>query len=190
MQKITKALFVFTILLMFVIGGRYLLIPSPPFPAPPPDALQSNEPADTETSLRRAFFTDYTRDQVIKHYEAQWQYLSIVNLNYPPEEAQSIIRDQTRSTYLEELVHPFRESLFINGFEPQTDKNEIWIEGKHFEQKIIIRYVPSPLLARVSVFILTIIATAILFWQWQFLLQKAYVDIAWKKIFSFFTFNK
>lgn len=190
MQNLSKLIFSLIFALFLLVGVRYLLIPNPPFPSPPPDALQSREPADTETPLRRAYFTDYTRDQVIKHYEAQWQYLPTLNLNYPPEEAQVIIRDQTRSTYLEELVHPMRESLFINGFEPQKQKDDIWINKRHFAQKITVRFVPSPLLARLIVFVLASAAVAILVWQWRILFAKAYADIAWKKIFRFFVVSK
>jgi len=49
---------VFSVLLIL-----YLILPNPPYPEPPPDALQSNEPADTESPLRRAYFTDFTREQ-------------------------------------------------------------------------------------------------------------------------------
>ena len=90
MKRITKILFILFSTL-FVI---YLLLPSPTFPEPPSDALQSNEPADTETSLRRAYFTNYTREEVMIHYKNQFEKpvifgmsLFSYTLNYPPEEA-------------------------------------------------------------------------------------------------------
>jgi len=49
----------------------YLLLPNPNFPEASRDALQSNEPADTETPLRRAYFTNYSREEVVKHYLEQ-----------------------------------------------------------------------------------------------------------------------
>jgi len=177
-------------LCIFLLGAKYLLIENPPFPAPPPNALQSKEPADTESPLRRAYFTDYTRDQVIKHYKAQWEYMPIVNLNYPPEEAQLIIRDQTRSTYLEELVHPFRESIYINGFEPQKQNDDIWIDGKHFAQKIIIRLVPSYVYARLGIFILSLIAIYVLIVEWLNLAKRLVLEIRWVKLINFFIINK
>src|SRR5688572_10976337 len=95
----------------------YLLIPNYEFPNPPVDAVQSEEPADSESPLRRAYFTNYTREEVIQHYRSQISDIPLLlRLNYPPEEAQTIIRDQTRSNYLEELAHPMRSSLYINGF--------------------------------------------------------------------------
>ncbi len=77
--------------------------------------------------------------------------LPTYRLNYPPEEAQTLIRDQTRSTFLEEIVHPLRESFFVNGFEPKDPKDAILIEEKNWRQKITVRLVPSNTLARLAV---------------------------------------
>jgi hypothetical protein len=132
----------------------YVSIPGSDFPIPPPDALQSKEPADTETPLRRAYFTNYSREEIMTHYKKQSK-LSYV-LSYGPEEAQGIIRDQTRSTYLEEIVSPLRESVFINGFEPKTQKDAINIEGKPWKQKVIVRFVPSTIYSRLLVSGLTL----------------------------------
>lgn len=130
----------------------YALLPAPKFPAPPPNAVQSLEQADTETPLRRAYFTNYTREQVIDHYKNQFRFrLLTLELNYPPEDAQTLIRDQTRSTYLEELTHPLRESLYINGFVPRVAKDDIWYKGVHYEEKITVKYVPSSVYIRVPV---------------------------------------
>lgn len=71
-------------------------------------------------------------------------------LNYPPEEAQTLIRDQARSTFLEEIVHPFRESIFVNGFEPTRPQDAIFVEGRAWRQKIIVRFVPSVTLIRLA----------------------------------------
>lgn len=159
MLKIFKVLFVIFSLIFLL----YLLLPGPPFPNPPPDALQSNEPADTETLLRRAYFTDFTREQIIEFYKKEFEkptFLGIPffteRLNYPPEEAKTLIRDQTRSTFLEELVHPFRESVFINGFEAKSPKDTILIAGKVWRFKITVRYVPSRTIVRIVVALFTI----------------------------------
>lgn len=125
---------------MIFIG--YILYPTTNFPKPPPYSMQSGEKADTESPFRKAYFTNFNRAEVVAHYYAKLNYLPILRLNHPPEDAQTIIRDQTRSTYLEELAHPFRESIFINGFEPSEAKDDIWYKGKNYEQKITIRYVP------------------------------------------------
>lgn len=188
-MKIVKLLFV----LFSILYLSYLALPSPDYPSPPPDALQSHEPADSETALRRAYFTDMTRQEVLEHYQRQlacgtasatntqrqipdssrgsttvrndsfdgiWCKIPFLTyrLNYPPEEAYGIIRDQTRSTFLEEIVHPFRESVYVNGFEPKTDKDRIFIEGKEWRQKITVRWVPSKIYARLGIGALTFAA--------------------------------
>ena len=160
---------VFSVLLIL-----YLILPNPPYPEPPPDALQSNEPADTESPLRRAYFTDFTREQVMQQYESQLDRsfflkvpLPTYRLNYPPEEAQTIIRDQTRSTFLEEVVHPFRESVFVNGFEPKDPKDAIFISERHWRQKIIVRFVPSSPVIRLAVAIPTLFLLFVIFRNWQ-----------------------
>lgn len=152
----------FTLIFIF-----YLLLPNSDFPEPPPGALQSNEPADTETLLRRAYFTNASRDEVMEHYASQLKRskfasipLPTYKLSYPPEEAQTLIRDQTRSTFLEEVVHPFRESFYVNGFEPKEDKDTILIAGETWRQKITVRLVPSSLVARSAIYSIGLV----LFW--------------------------
>lgn len=161
--KIRKSLYL--LLVLFGFGFLvYLAIPvSFDFPTPPPDSVQSKEDADVETPLRRAYFTNYTREQVIAHYKNQFRMKPFtVELNYPPEDAQTLIRDQARSYYLEELVHPFRESVYINGFVAQVPKDDIWYKGVHYQEKITIKYVPSSLVVRTSFAVVTLAA---MFWM-------------------------
>lgn len=167
MNKIFKTLFFLVSILLLI----YVSFPSPEFPNPPPDALQSREPADSETSLRRAYFTNLTREEVINHYKKEFNKnfkIYTPRLNYPPEEAQTIIRDQTMSTFLEEIVHPLRESIYINGFKPINEKDTIIIEDKIWRQKIIIKYVPSSLWIRIFVLGLTIAATFVLMREYSY----------------------
>ncbi len=170
MKRITKILFILFSTLFII----YLLLPNPAFPEPPPDALQSNEPADTETSLRRAYFTNYTREEVMIYYTDQFEkpvmfgiFMPSYRLNYPPEEAKMIIRDQTRSTFLEEIVHPFRESVYINGFKPALKKDAIFIEGKDWYQKITVRFVPSNSFVRVFVAVLALFLVVNVTKEWE-----------------------
>lgn len=160
-----KLLLLGYVLLSFVFLF-YLWSESPPFPVPPPDALLSTEPADSESPLRRSYFTNYTRDQVIEHYKAHFDRAIMLRLNYPPEDAQVIIRDQTRSYYLEELVHPLRESLFINGFVAQSEKDDIWINGVHWEQKITIKYVLGSRSWRIIVGVLIVMISYVIIMQY------------------------
>ena len=159
--------YVYIIASIIFIG--YLSIKSPNFPKPPENTIQSFEPADVETPLRRGYYTNLTRREVMDHYMINTGGISIAGikfpkyrLNYPPEEAQILIRDQARSTFLEEIVHPFRESFFINGYEPVEDKDLIEIDGRRWRQKIIVRYVPSNMLNRTLVGMLIVIITPIL----------------------------
>lgn len=176
MKKITKILFmIMTMALLF-----YLALPNLKFPSPPDDSLQSDEPADTESNLRRAYFTNLTREEVMLHYEGQFTKSTLFNLtlptyrlNYPPEEAKMLIRDQTRSTFLEEIVHPFRESVFVNGFEPKDPKDAILIGGRDWRQKIIIRYVPSNILVRLILGITALVLVVLVYRGWY----RTVVDI-------------
>lgn len=170
-----------------VVFISYLILPNPGFPEPPADSVQSNEPADTETSLRRAYFTNFSREEVLQHYEDQSVKSSFLDLslltlrlNYPPEEARTVIRDQTRSTFLEEIVHPARDSLFINGFEPKEKKDVINIEGRPWRQKIIVRFVPSSQFVRLLVGILTLLLIVLVYKAWEeifFGLKKVVYDL-------------
>lgn len=147
-----KKILMLVIFLTTIVLLVYILPKSPEFPKPPADSVQSKEPADTESPFRRAYFTNLNRAEVIYHYEKEFNYgfnVYTPRLNYPPEESATIIRDQTRSTYLEEIVHPFRESIYINGFEPKSEKDTIIIDKVKWNQKIIVRYVPSPVWVRV-----------------------------------------
>lgn len=159
-------------LLVYLAGLLYILPQNRPFPGPPPDAVQSLEQADMETPLRRAYFTNYTRAQVIAHYAAQMSQWPHLNLNYPPEDAQTIIRDQTRSWYLQELVQPIRQSVFVNGFIPQKPQDDIWYKGVHYEQKITIRLAQSTRMERLIIWSLIVVLSYILF---QFSLRVIYL---------------
>jgi hypothetical protein len=162
-----RTLFRLVFILFSAIFLIYLARPIPTFPSPPEDSTQSTEPADSETEKRRAYFTDYSRDQVIDHYKKQVAQNNLtLRLNYPPEDAQTLIRDQTRSVYLEELVEPLRFSLFINGFEPRVAKDDIWYKGRHYNAKITIRYVETALAKRLIIGLGSLIALYVLgeFW--------------------------
>lgn len=168
-----KILTRFISILLCLFFSLYLLLPNPDFPEPPPDSVQSGEMADTETSLRRAYFTNYTREEVMVHYTEQFNKSRLFNiplltyrLNYPPEESQTLIRDQTMTTFLEEIVHPFRETIFVNGFEPKELKDDVWYKGVDYRQKIIIRFIPSNTLARLIIGMTTLFLAGFIGKEW------------------------
>lgn len=144
----------------------YLFSPVPGFPPPPPDSLVSQEPADTETIYRRAYYTHLTRAEIMTYYTNYWR-RPFIKLIVPPEDAQTAIRDQTRSSWLEELVHPLKDSLYVNGFYPTKPTEQFNFDSVHWEGKIILHYFPSSLATRFTVLLL-----AAVFGYW---LSKEYV---------------
>lgn len=170
MEKLLKIIGITLSALFFV----YLALPGPEFPAPLSDSTQSQEKADQETPLRRAYFTNFPRQEVVDYYREVFSKtafgltLPSVRLNYPPEEAQTLIRDQARSTFLEEIVHPFRESIYINGFEPKDPKDDVWYKGVDFRQKLIIKHNPSSVLVRIPIAAITIFAAYFLVKEWLY----------------------
>lgn len=135
----------FFFLAFFITLSVYVYPTSPEFPQPPSGSVQSNEPADVESPLRRGYYTNLSRAEVLAHYEKEFNqgFYYAPRLNYPPEEAPALIRDQTKSTFLEEITHPLRESIYINGFEPKEEQYAQFFGGVRYKQKIIVRYVPS-----------------------------------------------
>jgi len=159
---------------LVILGGVYVALPAPGFPEPLDDAVQSMEEGDTEdVAVRRAYFTNHDREGVIGHYREQFGGLFTLRLNYPPEEAQTLIRDQTRSWYLEELVHPLRESVYVNGFIAQVEKDDIWYKGEHFEEKITIKYIRSGVVMRLVVYSMMVGVGYLLVKEW---------GVAWNEI--------
>jgi len=159
MKTIVKTIF---IIILFLFG-LYLLLPLEEFPREPIGAIVSNEPADVEDINRRGYFTNFTRSDVISHYKDEFKFsffginIFPIRLNYPPEESKLLIRDQTRSTFLEELIFPFRESIFINGFEPKEDKDVIVVNREKYRQKIIVKHNASKTLPRFILGMLSVI---------------------------------
>lgn len=166
-----KLLFIF-FFLYCLTGVFYLALPDYEFPLPPPDSIQSQEPSDTETPLRRGYYTNYSRQEVLDWYKMQFEKSGFLGLsmptpllNYPPEYAESIIRDQTSSSFLQEYTHPLRESIYINGFKPQTEgsKPAFVVNGEERSQKIIIRVVSGNIWVRETLFLLSAFMLAIIY---------------------------
>ena len=176
-MKFIRSIYKFFCILLCSLFFLYLIIPSPDFPEPPLDSIQSIEGGDIESPLRRAYFTDYSRDEILNFYQTQFSKSSFLGiplltyrLNYPPEEAQTLIRDQTRSTFLEEIVHPLKESIFINGFKAKYAKDDIWYKGQHFSEKITIKYIPGNRVLSVIVGVFIVVSIKLLINSWGYIL--------------------
>ena len=171
MKKITIILSA----IVFVIGAIYLVLPSPIYPDLD-NAVRSNEPGDTwQHPDQKAFFTNVVRNDVLNELQKKFSLklgsitLPSYRLLYRQEETADIVRDQLFSSYFEEVVHPLRESLFINGFEPTNlpafknipakDVPRPFINGEYYFSKVTLKPVSSPVWARLLVWILIFPAT-------------------------------
>ncbi len=153
--------------IIYLLGLWYLARPTPPVPDLP-GGIRSDEPGDTwQNPTQEAFFTDMTRAQVLEFYQQAYRVeansvrFPVMTLNYPPEDTAVWVRRHIDSYWLEEIVHPLRESIFVNGWTPrlapvnadktpdQLEKIKIIFKGQIFQSKITIRWYESPLWARV-----------------------------------------
>lgn len=150
-------LFVYFIYIGFsILFLYYLYLPSLELPPPLPGSAKSREPADLAFTYRPAYFTHSNRQQTMDHYTSHFSLvffddfrLKGYRLNYPPEEVSIWVRPHVYSSYLEEIVYPFRESLFINGFRPTQAKDAIWHDGVNYDEKIILKHVTSSVYVRI-----------------------------------------
>ncbi len=154
---------------LLVLIGIYLALPSPSFPSPPLGSLQSTDPADTESVYRRAYYTNFSRLEIMEYYDQTFRGPIQYRLKLPPEDAYSVIRDQTKSSFLEQIIHPGRESLYINAFVPTKPTEQINIKGVHYLNKVTVRYLPSRPISR-----LTVLALSSLLFLW---LSKEYSHV-------------
>lgn len=112
------------------------------------------------------YFSNNYRDFVVLFYLANYWQKSFLpfpplRLNHPPEYSWTVIKKYTDSTYIEELVYPLRDSLFVNGFEPfySDGDSKYWgsskfeVDGHSWYTKVTIRYYPSKLIVRILVWI-------------------------------------
>lgn len=117
---------IFFALLIYLAGLYYLTRPIPTLPVLS-DSVRSDEPGDTVQHPDQAAYYTFrdSRPQILSELQKKfnlknsWTSLISYRLNYRPEEVGELVRDQLRSYYLEEVVHPLRESVYINVFDPE-----------------------------------------------------------------------
>lgn len=130
-----------------------------------PNGSKSNLEGDTiQIPNVAAYFSDTFREIVVPFYSANYQRKTFLpfgplRLNRPPEYSWTVIKKHTDSTYLEELVYPLRDSLYVNGFEPfyPDGTPKFWgstkfdVSGQNFYTKTTLRFYPSKVITRILV---------------------------------------
>lgn len=166
---------VFSVLLLV-----YMLWPGPGKISdfnPLPSSAKSQLEGDTiQIPNVAAYFSDNYRDFVVPFYYSNYQKqanlpFGPLRLNRPPEYSWIAIKKHTDGTYLEELVYPLRDSLYVNGLEPfypdGTDKfwgsTKFNTDGQSFYTKTTLRFYPSNSIVRILVWFGIISSTYLLY---------------------------
>lgn len=170
-----KLLFLF----IYLVGLYYFLQPEPKTPLLQ-EAGISDEPGDTwQHPNQKGFYTNLTRAQVLEEIQNKFT-LSIFGyplpsyrLNFRPEEAGSLVRDQIKSNYLEEIIYPLHSSLFVNGWEPKKAPQsntapskiatDLYLHGVPYEAKVTLSATSSSSASRVLVWTLLFPACFLVF---------------------------
>ncbi|OGD86946.1 hypothetical protein A2Z23_01640 [Candidatus Curtissbacteria bacterium RBG_16_39_7] len=169
----------------------YLILPTPNIP-PLPNSERSTEPGDTVQVPRvSGYYTNLQRAEVTNFYKENFSRssflglpLPVITLNHPPEYSRDVIRDQILSSYLEEYIHPFRDSLYINGWEPdiyfkdnpsaREQFQNLVGENKYFS-KVTLRPFYSNIILRIGLFL-----TGLILFYVLYLLSKRILTSGWK----------
>ncbi|MFC1790585.1 hypothetical protein ACFLZP_03840 [Patescibacteria group bacterium] len=152
---------------IFGLGLVYLSLPLPGI-APLSESLRSDEPGDNvEISGVSAYYTNTSREEVLLFYQRAFSRssflslpLPIITLNHPPEYNVAAIRDTVPTTFVYELVHPFRDSLIVSGYDPQEDrflkskaeKVGVRKNEQFFKRKVTLRLFQSSVFSRCLIF--------------------------------------
>lgn len=158
---INKIIYPF-LLLFNALALWYLFSPLPNIPDLA-NSAKSDLPGDTvQLKNVSGYFTNLSRTEVINFYKAHIPGLFRIQLNHPPEKAKEIISDTIQSYYLEEFVLPFRESIFINGYDWQNDVftkpekrivNKIIYHNVNYQSKITVKTFPTTIYQRLFGFL-------------------------------------
>lgn len=159
-----KKTFISLFIVFNICAIIYLIIPSPTLPDLV-NSVKSDEPGDTvQIPNVSAFYTNMTRTEVINFYKAYYSGPFRIILNHPPEKSKEIIRDTIQSYYFQEFILPYKETLYINGFEWENDvftkpenrvKNKLLFQDKEYKAKITIRTFPTSIPKRLISFFIT-----------------------------------
>lgn len=162
------------LIIAFFLGLIYILIPVPSSIdafSPIPNSEKSQLEGDTiQNPNIAAYFSDFTRPSITGFYRQEFIkmhwfgfFLPPVSVSHPPEAAYKYVRDQQESTFLEEYIYPLRESIFVNGYEPEVENrmydkpsdfvgNHILYNGTYYNSKTTLRYYPSNIFYKILIY--------------------------------------
>lgn len=138
---------------------------------------KSDLPGDTvQVPNVAGYFSDNYREFVMQFFLTDYQKKSRfpfppIRLNRPPEYSWKVIKKHTDNTYLEELVYPLRDSLYIAGLEPfySDGQPKFWgsskldFLGHTWYTKTTLRFFPSRTTVRILVWVGIITSLYLLF---------------------------
>lgn len=166
---------VYIFLIIYALGVLYLLPPIKSLPNLSSGGISDEEGDTWQNPDQKGFYTNMTRSDVLNEVQKNTTInilgFSLPNyrLNYRPEEAGELVRDQLKSNYLEEIVYPLRSSIFVNGWEPKNspfyagkpDKEipDISLHGIPYEAKVTLKPLTSSLEYRLLIWTLIFPAT-------------------------------
>ena len=163
-NNMIKKILIVLLCLFNIFAIVYLISPTPTLPDLV-NSVKSDEPGDTiQLKNVSAYYTNMTRTEVMNFYKAYYSGSFRIIINHPPEKSKEIIRDTIQSYYFEEYVLPFKESLYINGFEWENDvftlpekriKNKLLFKDKEYKAKITIKIIPTSIPKRIAAFLFT-----------------------------------
>lgn len=158
----------------------YMIWPTPnkisDFSALPSSTKSTLEGDTIQIPNVSAYFSNNFRKFVVPFYVANFQQdahfpIPPIRLNHPPEYSWKVIKVNTDSTYLEELIYPLKSSLYVNGFEPfyEDGSPKFWGSvkfeegGQSYFTKTTLRFYPSSLPVRMLVWLGIISSTLLLY---------------------------
>lgn len=144
---------------------------------PLPDSAKSTLSGDTvQIPNVSGYFSNNFRKFVVPFYIANYQQNSHfpfppLQLNHPPEYSWVVIKKHTETTYLEELVYPLRDSLYVNGYETfRPDGTAVFYSvpkleeaGQEWPTKHTLRLYTSNILVRLIVWAGILISISAIF---------------------------
>jgi hypothetical protein len=178
---VIKKIFLTILVIFNLLTVWYLLTPIPALPGLTYSA-KSDLPGDTvQLKNVSGYFTNLSRSEVINFYKANFNGLFRIHLNHPPEKSRDIILDTIQVNYLEEFILPFKESVFISGFEWQNDPftkpekrvaNKLLFKNQEYFAKITIKTFPTTIPQRLTAFFITEACAIFIFYALKYSFGK------------------